>query len=97
MFEFDRGLSCEDQQLAFLDSMDADMDSGIRIRGELLVNPDKQQRATFVVMNLVKELQQGNDAAISASCAWLANRLPALREVHANDAADTVRVELIED
>jgi hypothetical protein len=52
VFEFDRKLTFDEQQLAFLDKMDVDMESGIRIHGELLVNPDAQQRATFVVMNL---------------------------------------------
>ena len=96
VFEFDRDLTFEDQQLAYLDKMDSDMDSGIKIHGELLVNPDKQQRATFVVMNLIKAFQQGNEAVISASCAYLLNRHPALIEVHANDHDNTVKIELIE-
>lgn len=96
VFEFNRDLTFEDQQLAFLGKMDTDMDSGIKIQGELLVNPDKQQRATFVVMNLIKALQQGNEAVISVSCAYLVNRHPALTEVHANDHNNTVKIELIE-
>ncbi len=97
VFEFDRALTFEDQQLAFLDKMDSDMESGIRIHGELVANPDRQQRATFVAMNLIKALQQGNDALISASCAYLINRHPALIEVHANDDAKSVKIELIEE
>ena len=97
VFEFDRDLTFEDQQLAFFARMDSDMESGIKIQGELLVNPDSQQRATFVVMNLIKALQQENEAVISASCAYLVNRHPALIEVHANDHADTVKIELIEE
>jgi len=97
VFEYDRDLTIEDQQLAFLDRMDADMERGIKIRGELLVNPDSQQRATFVAMNLIKALQQGNEAAISASCAYLFNRHPALIEVHANDDDNAVKIELIEE
>ena len=97
VFEFDRDMIFEEQQLAYLDRMDSDMESGIKIHGELLLNPDSQQRATFVVMNLIKALQQGNEAVISASCAYLVNRHPALIEVHANDHADTVKIELIEE
>ena len=96
VFEFDRELTFEDQQLAFLDRMDSDMDSGIKIHGELLVNPDSQQRATFVVMNLIKALQQENEAVKSASCTYLVNRHPALIEVHANDDGDAVKIELIQ-
>ena len=72
VFEFNKDLTFEDQQLTFLDTMDSDMDSGIKIHGELLLKPDARQRATFVVMNLIKTLQQGNEAVVSASCPiWL--------------------------
>jgi len=97
VFEYDRDLTLKDQQLAFLDRMDADMERGIKIKGELLVNPDSQQRATFVAMNLIKALQQDNEALISASCAYLVNRYPALSEVHANDHDNAVKIELIEE
>ena len=97
VFEFDRDMIFEEQQLAYLDRMDSDMESGIKIQGELLLNPDSQQRATFIVMNLIKALQQDNEAVISASCAYLVNRHPALIEVHANDHANTVKIELIEE
>ena len=97
VFEFDRDLTVEEQQLAFLDKMDSDMDSGIKIHGELLANPDSQQRATFVVMNLIKALQQDNEAVITASCAYLVNRFPRLIEVHANDHGKSVKIELIDE
>ena len=44
--------------MAFLGRMDSDMESGITVQGELIVKPDAQQRATFVVMNLIKGLQR---------------------------------------
>jgi hypothetical protein len=97
VFEFDRGLTFSDQQLAFLHRMDSDMDKGIKIQGQLLVNPDARQRATFVAMNLIKALQQDNEAAKTSSCAYLVNHLPALVEVHAIDDENAVKIELIEE
>ena len=97
VFEFDRVLTFDEHQLAFLDRMDGDMDKGIKVRGHLQVDPDSEQRATFVVMNLIKALQQENEAVITASCAYLVNRHPALIEVHANDDVDTVKIELVEE
>jgi len=73
------------------------MANGIKNHGELLVDPDVRQRATFVVMNLIKALQQSNGAVISASCAYLVNHHPALIEVHANDHDRAVKIELIEE
>jgi len=97
VLEFDRYFPIEDEQLTFLDRMDANMDRGIKIHGKLLVNPDSQQRATFVSMNLIKALQQGNEAVKTASCAYLINRHPKLIEVHANDHGNVIKIELIED
>jgi len=71
------------------------MDKGIKVHGQLLVDPDSEQRATFAVMNLTKALQQENEAVVSASCAYLVNSHPALIEVHANDDVDKVKIELI--
>jgi len=97
VFAFDRDITFDEPQLAFLNRMDGDMDKGIKVRGHLQVDPDSKQRATFVVMNLIKALQQNNEAVVSASCAYLLNRHPALIEVHANDDVDSVKIELIEE
>ena len=95
VFEFDRKITLEEEPLAFLDKMDSNMQSGIKISG--VVNPDSQQRATFVAMNLIKALQQDNETVKVASCAYLVNRHPELIEVHANDHHNAVKIELIDD
>ena len=94
VYECDSDIALEQQQLDFLDQMDRDMDKGIKIHGELIKSPDLEQRTTFVVMNFIKALQQDNDAVISASCAYLVNRDPALQEIHANDDANKINIEL---
>ena len=95
VYDFDKEHALEEQQRSFLDKMDDDMERGIKIKGELLTNPDNKQRATFVSMNLIKAIQQDNDAIIFASCAYLANRDPELTEVHANDHDGSVKIEFI--
>ena len=95
VYDFDREMPIEDEQLVFLDRMDSDMDKGIKIKGELVNKPDSEQRATFVSMNLIIALQQNNDAAMHASSAYLAHRNPTLIEIHVNDGEDAINVEFI--
>jgi len=95
VFEYDRDITFEPEKLDFLDKMDKDMEKGIKIRGEFTIHPDLQQRTNFVVMNLIKALQQDNNAVIAASCAYLINRHPALFEVHANDLDGAIGIELV--
>jgi len=97
VYEYDRDTVIEKEKLEFLDKMDADMEKGITIQGELISSPDQQQRARFVVLNLIKALQQENNAIISASCAYLANRHPALLEVHANDHDSGINIKFVDE
>jgi len=97
VYEFDREQVLVVEQFEFLDNMDRSMDSGIKLYGELISQPDLRQRATFVAMNLLKALQQDNAAIASASGAYLVNRCPWLCEVHAKDEADRVVIELVEE
>lgn len=96
VFDFDKGITLEEGQLNFLDRMDVDMDKGIKIQGELIVAPGTEQRASFVTMNLIKALQQDNDAVKSSSCAYLMHRFPAINEIHVNDDENRLKVILKE-
>lgn len=97
VYEFSRDIILEKNQLAFLDKMDSDMTKGFKIQGKLIQQPDATQCATFVAMNLIKALQQGNESVINSSCAYLITRKPALIEVRADDFEKSVKVELIEE
>ncbi len=81
--EFDRSQGLPDHQLAGLERMDVQMDTGIQAGDRWLEQPDRLQRAQFVAVQLVEALQQGNDALAAASCAYLATRLPDLQQVKA--------------
>ena len=96
-FEYDRSTELDDKQLEFLERMDRDMDRGFKIYGELISEPDSKQKATFVVMNLLKAIHQEDDARITASCAYLSNRLPHVVEVHARDQGSRIDIEFIEE
>lgn len=95
VYDYDRDIIIEEEQLMFLDRMDSDMEQGIKIKGELISTPDSHQRATFIVMNLIIALQQSNNASVSATSAYLAHRYPTLIEVHTNDEGNAINIEFV--
>jgi len=97
VFEYDRENVIEDKYLEFLDKMDKDMNTGIKISGELFAQPDSDHRTKFVAMNLIKALQQDNQAVIAASCAYLSHRRPALVEVRVNDQDGGLVFDLVDE
>ena len=95
--EYDRSKRLPDHQGAYLDKMDAKMDGGIEIDGELLANPDQTQRAQFVAANLVHAIKTDDEANAAAMCTYLAVRLPELRQVKIVDRDGEVGIELVFD
>lgn len=85
------------QQLGYLDSMDGKMDAGIELDGEWIKAPDTLKRAQFVAVHLFEAMQQDNDPLIAASSAWLADRLPELKQVVATLVDGGLSVELVFD
>jgi len=96
-FEYDRSTELDEGKLAFLDRMDKDMDRGFKIYGEMIAAPDTKQKATFVTLNLIRALQQEDEAKIAVSCAYLATRLPNTVEVHARDADNRIEIEFVDE
>jgi hypothetical protein len=96
-YEYDRARELDDNQQEFLDKMDGDMDRGVKIHGEMVAEPDSKQKATFVVMNLLRALQQDDEARITVYCAYLTSRLPHTVEVHARDGDQRIDIEFVEE
>ena len=93
--EYDRSVRLPGHQRQYLDKMDADMDPGIELGGEFIAEPDQMQRAQFVAMYMVQALIDEQDAMIAASCAYLANRLPDLKQVRAEEKNDLIEFDLV--
>jgi len=53
------------------------------------------QRARFVAMNLVQAVRNGQESVAAAMCAYLAVRLPELRQVSATEDGETVLIDLV--
>ncbi len=95
--EYDRGRELPPQQLDYLNRMDQLMDNGISIGSNSVDAPDLVQRATFVANNLIEALRADDESIMAAACAYLANRLPDLKQVKAEDRGEQTTVELIFD
>lgn len=95
VIEYDRNVRLPGQQREYLDRMDANMDGGVDINDEHIANPDGQQRAKFVAMQLVHALINDNEPMIAAMCAYLATRLPDLKQVKADEHAEQLTLELV--
>ena len=73
------------------------MDQGIILVEQEIDEPDTPQRARYIAMHLIMAVLDGNDAKISAMCAWLATRLPELKQVKAITRNEEIELELIFD
>ena len=92
MFEYDRTKPLPEKQRQYLDRMDRQMDEGITLGTEKIVNPDQQQRAQFVALSLLTAIEQDNDAVIAAMNSYLAVRYPDLKQVKADTDKDNNKV-----
>lgn len=79
--EYDRSKPLPEKQIQFLELMDSKMAQGISLNGCSIAGPDLVQRAQFVAMQLIAALMDSNDQLIAAGCAYLANRLPDLKQL----------------
>ncbi|WP_297528444.1 hypothetical protein [Thiohalobacter sp.] len=95
--EYDRTRPLAPQQQAALEAMDRRMDGGIRLAGLEVPEPDPLQRARFVAEQLVAAIDTEQEALAAATLAWLANRLPELRQVAVRHSAAGRVIDLVFD
>lgn len=91
--EYDREKLLPDHQAAYLDKMDEKMAEGISIADKTIPDPDENQRAQFVVSNLVHALKTDNEQLAGAMCSYLAIRMPDLKQVKISEDGAEVTVE----
>ncbi|VAW93345.1 hypothetical protein MNBD_GAMMA21-964 [hydrothermal vent metagenome] len=95
MIEYDRNTRLPGHQRQFLDKMDSDMDIGVTINGKHIDQPDLKVRAQYIAMHLVQSILKEDDAMIAATCAYLATRIPDLKQVQANEQGENISFDLI--
>ncbi|HHJ14167.1 MAG TPA: hypothetical protein ENJ79_07280 [Gammaproteobacteria bacterium] len=97
VLEYRPGHALKARQLEYLRRMDARLDAGIELGGQAVARPDPVQRAQFVALRMIEALQAGEEQPAAAALAWLATRMPDLKQVRAGTGGDAVPVELVFD
>jgi len=100
--EYNRNQALPAQQELYLDKMDQKMDDGIQVGHDFIDQPDLNQRAQFVAGNLAHAILSDNEAMCAALTAYLAIRLPELKQVKISNQsgdgqANEVAIELVFD
>ena len=94
VIEHDRDQPLTGVQRRSLDQLDQLMNAGIELEGKHLNDPDPVQRSRYVANRLISALERDREAPSAALCAWLALRMPGLREIVATDHPEGMRIEL---
>lgn len=95
VLDYNKNTRLPGKQWQMLDAMDLDMDEGIELDDNLIDTPDKMQRANYVAMNLLYGIEKNNERMISATCGYLASRLPELKIIKAVENGNEITMELI--
>ncbi len=82
------------QVRGLLERLDADMDAGIDLGGTLVPAPNHQQRAHFVLHQMLAALAAGNTDFAHFLLTYLSLRWPELRSVQAISTDDSWTVSL---
>ena len=97
VIEYDRRKPLAAHQRLYLDRMDRNMDNGFHLDGQHLASPDSLARARFTATSLVQALEAGNDGLAAATCAYLALRLPELKQVRVQTKEGQTHIDLVFD
>jgi hypothetical protein len=95
--QYDRDKPLAELHQQYLDRLDAKFDQGIELQGEQLPNPDIEQRSKFMALSLMEGIMYQEDNKAAASMAWLATRLPDLKQLVAVVDEEGTQFELIFD
>lgn len=97
VLQYDRNKPLTDRQADYLARMDDKMALGIMLGNEFVIDPDPLQCARFVAGQLSQALQNDNEQVIAATCAWLAVRVPELKQVRMTEQDDSLVIDLVVD
>jgi len=95
--EYDRSRALPDIQREYLARLDRRLDRGVEINGEHIEKPDRVQRAQFVAVHMIHAIKSENEPLAAATCTYLADRLPDLKQVKADEDGEEISIDLVFD
>ena len=96
VLEYDRRTPLNKRQQEDLSRIDTKLSQNTEADEHSDSQPNPLKFTEVVSCALVKALQTGNDQVTAASCAWLANRIPELRQVKAKiESTEQISIELV--
>jgi len=95
--EYDRSRELGATQLEALARMDQEMESGITLDGEQVAQPNPLQRAHFTALHLIRAVKDGNESKAVMMTAYLALRIPELRQVRIVSKGDSFDYQFVFD
>lgn len=95
--EYDRSGTLPDRQREYLDRLDQQLDRGVELNGEHVEQPDRIQRAQFVAVHMIHAIKSENEPLAAATCSYLADRLPDLKQVKADEDGEEISIDLVFD
>ena len=95
--KYERDKPLPEHQREYLDKLDDKFEQGIELDGEFLPQPVLEERARYMALSLMEGILYQEDARAAASLAWLATRLPDLKQVKAHVDHEGTRFDLVFD
>lgn len=97
VLQYDRNQDLPEHQQQHLDILDNKFDQGIELQGKFLDNPTIEQRAQYMSLSLMEGIMYQEDPKAAVSMAWLATRLPELKQLKVFVDTEGSQFELIFD
>jgi len=95
--EYDRAKELPENQQQYLSNIDQKFSSGLELQGEQIDKPTIEQKARYMSLILMESIIYQEDDKAAVSMAWLATRLPDLKQLKATVDEQGTQFELIFD
>ncbi|MFK5894028.1 MAG: hypothetical protein QM504_12475 [Pseudomonadota bacterium] len=95
VLQYDRSVNLPDNQNQYLQMMDKKMEQGVTLGNESIKQPNQLQKAQFVALNMLYQLDQNNDQEAIAMFTYLVNQLQKLKQVKVIGEPNKYKVEFV--